>query len=307
MRVIPQKRDTSKGTPQTRSPSEVCGFTLIELLVVVAIIAILASLLLPTLGRARQKAQGIQCLNNHRQLTLAWLTYALDHGERIPSASPGNEGNSSYLPPWMTGWLDFRDDNPSNWDATRDIHTSPLWPYCGKAAGIFQCPADTSRVTPVDGPWQGRSLPRVRSMAMSAWFGGFGGELQVTPGGSSPPWRLYRRLDDVVDPGPVMTALFWDQREDTINYGNYLIDMAGWPDRPEETYWAVDLPGSYHGRAGGLSFADGHSEIRRWVDPRTVPPIRKGLDWTDNPIPLQQPFNPDIRWLQERATRLYEP
>lgn len=279
------------------------GFTLIELLVVVAIIAILAGLLLPAISRARQKAQGIQCLNHHRQLTLAWMNYSLDHADRFPAASGTLGDTNGAVPPWVDGSLDLRPDNPSNWDVTRDIQASPLWPYCGGSASIFKCPADMSRVTPSSGPYQGRSVPRVRSMAMSLWFGGFGGDLHHSPGATSPPWRLYRRLDDLVDPGPSKTILFWDQREDTINYGNFLIDMTGWDEAPELTQWQVDLPGAYHGNSGGLSFSDGHSETRRWVDPRTMPPLRRGQNWTDGGYFLLQPNNRDIRWLQERSTR----
>lgn len=294
----------SKATHPRRASTE--GFSLVELLVVVAVVAILAGLLLPAVGRARMKAQGIQCLNHHRQLALAWLLYGQDHADRIPAASPGNAGGPDPMPSWMEGWLDMEPGNRSNWDVTRDIHASPLWPYCGGSAGIFRCPADTSRITPVEGPWTGRTLPRVRSMSMSLWFGGFGGALNHSEGGSSPPWRLYRRMGDLVDPGAAMTALFWDQREDTINYGNFLVDMTGWPDAPEQTRWQVDLPGSYHGNAGGLSFADGHSEIRRWVDGRTMPPLRRGQSWVGGEHTLEQPGNRDIRWLQERSTRRVE-
>jgi prepilin-type N-terminal cleavage/methylation domain-containing protein len=283
------------------------GFTLIELLVVVAIIAILAGLLLPAVGRARLKAQGVQCLNHHRQLTLAWLNYTYDHRDRLLAASSSAQPGDEPMPTWMEGWMDLDPGNRSNWDVTRDIHASPLWPYCGGSAGIFRCPADNSRVEPSEGPHQGRSVPRVRSMAMSLWFGGFGGHLQQSsPGAISPPWRLYRSLGDLVDPGPGMTALFWDQREDTVNYGNFLIDMSGWSDAPELTQWQIDLPAAYHGAAGGLSFADGHSEIRRWVDGRTMPPLRRGQSWVDDQHTLLQPNNRDIRWLQERSTRRLE-
>src|SRR5262249_33480655 len=110
------------------------GFTLIELLVVITIIAILAGLLLPTLAKAKTKAQGIMCMNNMRQLSLAWLQYAHDSNDRIPYASAaGVVGTPSpqtdqYV--WVTGLLDFDPSNTSNWDVTQDIQKSPLWPYC---------------------------------------------------------------------------------------------------------------------------------------------------------------------------------
>jgi prepilin-type N-terminal cleavage/methylation domain-containing protein len=279
------------------------AFTLIELVVVIAIIAILAALLLPAVSMAKQKAHGIACMNNHRQLTLAWLIYAHDNNDRFLYSSAQYPDNWGWEQAWVGGWLDFDPANRSNWDVTRDIQRSPLWPYCGKNASIFKCPADRSTVVPSSGPFAGKRVPRVRSMTMSIWFGGAGGELYELPGVRTPPWRLYRRMGDLVDPGPTMTVLFRDEREDTIDAGNFFIDMTGWPDAPNLTQWDGDLPGYYHGRAGGLSFADGHSEIRRWKDPRTMSPIKQGVVSSDGPI-VRQPNNRDILWLQERATRM---
>ena len=132
---------------------------------------------------------------------------------------------------------------------------------------------------------------------MNLWIGGFGG---LALGLSGPEeWRIYRKDSDFTDPGPSRTFVLLDMREDSIDIGNFAVDMRGYPDRPGN-YGFYDLPASYHHRAGGLSFVDGHSEIRRWLDDRTMPPLVKGREVFDSGT---SPNNRDVAWLQERCTR----
>lgn len=277
------------------------AFTLIELLVVIAIIGILAAMLLPALNKGKLKAFGVTCMSNHRQLALAWRMYAEDNRDAIVFASGLWPYTSNDPDVWVSGWMNFDPNNRSNWDPEQDLVKSPLWPYSGKSPAIWKCPADHSTVTV-----GGVKKSRVRSMSMNIWVGGFRGTDQGLSGSTDgwavggSKWRIYLKTSDFIAPGPSQTFVLLDMREDSIDVGNFAPDMTGWPDQPG-SWGFYDLPGSYHHRANGFSFADGHAELHRWRDDRTMPPLVVGGDVPDT---FRSPNNVDVRWLQEHSTRL---
>ena len=290
--------------------SEPRGFTLIELLVVIAIIAVLAALLLPALAKAKQKAEGIKCLNNHKQLALGWRMYTDDNNDKLIYASTAN--NSAKVPStdqtdpdnyaWSGAHMDDQGANAANWDPRVDMMKRPLWPYT-KSAGIYKCPSDRSIVT-----FNNITHPRILSMSMNLYVGGFappkgGGQCGNDGGwGFADPYQVYCKMSSINPPTKIF--IFLDMREDRVNWSNFMTDMTGYsPSNPGAYKFTTDLPGMYHNRAAGFSFADGHSEMKKWIDNRTMPPLVVGGTIGTAPSSTPAPNSPDVAWLQDHTTR----
>jgi len=242
-------------------------------------------------------------------LAFAWRLYTEDFNDTLPYASTANrapkvisndpDDPDNYA--WSGAHMDFDGGNRANWDPGYDMMRRPLWPYA-KTASIYKCPSDRSTVLAF-----GATRPRVLTMSMNLYVGGFapakGGGQSGTTGGWSfaAPYRIYSKLTGISDPTKIF--VFLDMREDTVNWSNFMADMTGYtPNNPGQYKWTGDLPGMYHSRAAGFSFADGHSEIKKWQDGRTTPPMApKDTILT---FPVAQPNNPDIAWMHERSTRL---
>ena len=265
------------------------GFTLIELLVVIALVGILSALLLPALSGARSRAQGMQCLNNVRQLALGSRMYADDYQDHLPY-NVGGAGThrgvaARHALNWAYGILDW-ELTPDNTNDLRLVR-SGLAPYVAGNAAVYRCPSDRvlSSLQRAEG-WD----RRVRSYSMNAMMGNAGAASVSGANVNNPSYVQFFRLTQV--PSPARMFVFLDEHPDSINDGYFL-------NRGDEREW-IDLPASFHNGAAALSFADGHAELRQWVEASTRQPARPD----GAPLPLYLGYSElaDWKWVLERMS-----
>jgi prepilin-type N-terminal cleavage/methylation domain-containing protein/prepilin-type processing-associated H-X9-DG protein len=275
------------------------GFTLIELLVVIAIIAILAAILMPVLSHAKQKAQGSQCLNNGHQMMVALNIYGTENNDFFPP-NP-DDGNTDPGYNWVSGEAGIGQPQEFDPDCVANPALSLLIGYLGGNVNLFRCPADTRQglYDGTNASLTGHIVPAARTFSMSQavgtidacydeleqgesasgdhcgapdlpvngpWLNGVGGENL-----RNDPYATYGKFSSVINPGPSMLWVLVDENPAGLNDAAFAFQMV-------QPAW-LDAPGSYHNGACGLAFADGHSEIHRWLGTPEPESAANPVDW----------------------------
>jgi prepilin-type N-terminal cleavage/methylation domain-containing protein/prepilin-type processing-associated H-X9-DG protein len=279
--------------PDARLRSRCGAFTLVELLVVVAIIAILASLLLPALARAKDQARRIQCVSNQRQLITAWTLYQGDHDDML--VLNGGLKSGQFIPgttqPYL--WAYGSNHGDSQTLTNKDYLINPRYalfaPYI-RSVGVYKCPADRTR-------WalrNGQLVYEQRSYSLNVYMGTPGEQVE-RPLWLNGAYRIYFKTGDLSRESTADRFVFADVNPASICTPGFGVSM------PSDVI--THYPSSLHRGSGTVSFADGHVEVRKWIDARTRKSVQEGsssyLGHDDT-----SPNNADLRWLRDRTTRL---
>jgi hypothetical protein len=239
--------DFASNLSKSQQPSA-AGFSLVDLLTTIGILLLTVVFLSPAFARTRVHDRAYMCLNNIRQLGLAWRMYAEDNGDHVPP----NTSGSSPTAGWVNGWLNFQSGNRDNTNVAYLLNAK-LGPYT-KSASIYKCPADVYPCYEAGVRW----VPRVRSVSMNAYVG-VANSAGVPTSSPTVGYYAYQKISDIIRPQPANLWVFAEEHPDSINDGWFVNGQPVYP------FW-TDLPASYHDGACSIGFADQHAEMHKWMD-----------------------------------------
>lgn len=247
------------------------AFTLIELLVVIAIIAILAAMLLPALGRAKIKAQGIRCVSNSRQFLIAWTLYSDENSDKLVL----NGGGAVNLA-WAAGNMGV----PAEAANPAYIEKALLFPYT-KSLELYKCSGNKKK-------------DMLRGVSMNSVMGFCDGAGNYSkPGWINADWQYYGKNTSVKRPTDYFVIM--DEDDNSINDALLRVDYFA----TAVGFRLNDIPAIYHGGSSGIGFADGHSEMHKWKSLKT--PVQGWSDPNNGAPGWGAKNTADAQWLLEHT------
>jgi prepilin-type N-terminal cleavage/methylation domain-containing protein len=271
------------------------AFTLIELLVVIAIIAILAAILLPVLAAAKGRALEAQCINNTKELAVGWILYATDNQDyMVPNSPFGFAANQSWCPNGKQAGAQMDWGNLVGNTNIAVFSNTILAPFMSGQLGVYHCPAD---IIP------SKNGQRVRSYSMQGQVGNL--YCKANTLNENAHGIPYVKVTDLhSSPGPSDVIVFLEEHPNSL-MGNGVFDGYIQVDSSGGTF--PDVPGSNHKWNCGMSFADGHSEMHKWISPALriqVIPSDSGTISTSPPKISPGSLNVDWYWFINHCSGL---